>query len=80
LSPAALPGGCKKGVPEVSICSTSQFHMSAEWQKETGNLLFCFAIDDLTTSNSINAKAVFMLANRRRFDIFITIRFPRASE
>jgi hypothetical protein len=54
--------------------------MSAEWQKETENLSFCFAIDDLTASNSIIAKAVFTLANRRRFDIFITIRFPSASE
>jgi len=43
--------------------------------------IFAFiAIEDLTTGNPINVKAISALANRRRFDIFLTIRSLRASE
>jgi hypothetical protein len=54
--------------------------MSAEWQKGTGNFRFPLCIGDLTASHSINANAVFALANRRRSVIFITISIRRTSE
>jgi hypothetical protein len=54
--------------------------MSTKRQNGTENLRFCFAIDDLTTSNSISVKAISALANRRRSVIFLTIRLLCASK